>query len=37
LEVSGGHLFFLPNGWPARTGPVVVLKDDGTMRVDYGH
>jgi hypothetical protein len=37
LEVSGGHLFFLPNGWTARNGTVVVLPDNDTVRVEYGH
>jgi hypothetical protein len=37
LAVSGGHLFFLPNGWTARSGTVVVLPDNDTVRVEYGH
>jgi uncharacterized membrane protein YidH (DUF202 family) len=37
LEVSGGHLFFLPNGWTVRNGTVVVLPDNDTVRVEYGH
>jgi hypothetical protein len=37
LEVSGGHLFLLPNGWTARNGTVVVLSDNDTLRVEYGH
>jgi hypothetical protein len=37
LAVSGGHLFFLPNGWTVRTGTVVVLPDNDSVRVEYGH
>jgi hypothetical protein len=36
LAVSGGRLFFLPNGWTVRTGPVVVLPDNDAVRVEYG-
>ncbi|MFF5790982.1 hypothetical protein ACFY5D_02920 [Paeniglutamicibacter sp. NPDC012692] len=36
LSVSGGHLFFLPDGWTAQSGTVVVLPDNGTVRVQYG-
>jgi hypothetical protein len=35
LAVSGGHLFFLPTGWTARNGTVVVLPDNDTVRVEY--
>jgi uncharacterized membrane protein len=35
LDVSGGHLFFLPNGWTARNGTVVVLPANDTVRVEY--
>lgn len=37
MAVSGGRLFFLPNGWTARSGTVVVLPDNDTVRVEYGH
>ena len=37
LDVSGGHLFFLPNGWTVQNGTVVVLPDNDTVRVEYGH
>ena len=36
LAVSGGRLFFLPNGWTAQYGTVVVLPDNDTVRVEYG-
>ncbi|CAI3800616.1 hypothetical protein [Pseudarthrobacter sp. MM222] len=37
LAVSGGRLFFLPDGWTVRSGPVVVLPDNDAVRVEYGH
>jgi hypothetical protein len=37
LAVSGGHLFFMPNGWTARNGTVVVLPNNDSLRVEYGH
>ena len=37
LDVSGGRLFFLPNGWTVQNGTVVVLPDNDTVRVEYGH
>ena len=36
LAVSGGRLLFLPNGWTAQNGTVVVLPDNDTVRVEYG-
>jgi hypothetical protein len=36
LAVSGGRLFFLPDGWTVRSGPVVVLPDNDAVRVEYG-
>jgi hypothetical protein len=37
LAVSGGRFFFLHNGWTLRSGTVVVLPDDGTVRVELGN
>ena len=37
LDLSGGNLFFLPDRWKAGSGTVVVLPDNGTVRVEYGH
>lgn len=36
LDLSGGNLFFLPDGWKAGSGTVVVLPNNGTVRVEYG-
>ena len=36
LAVSGGRLFFLPEGWTVRGGAVVVLPDNDAVRVEYG-
>jgi hypothetical protein len=36
LEVSGGNLFFLHDGWTAQTGSVVVLPNDNSVRIEYG-
>ncbi|ALE06345.1 hypothetical protein AL755_14195 [Arthrobacter sp. ERGS1:01] len=37
LVVSGGNYFFLHNGWTLRTGTVVVLPDDHSIRVELGN
>jgi hypothetical protein len=37
MAVSGGHLFFLPDRWTVRSGTVVVLPDNDSVRVEYGH
>ncbi|MDQ6755103.1 MAG: hypothetical protein M3017_17315 [Actinomycetota bacterium] len=37
LVVSGGRFFFLHNGWTLRSGAVVVLPDDGHVRVELGN
>lgn len=36
LTASGGRLFFLHDGWKVQEGTVVVLPDDGSVRVEYG-
>lgn len=36
LTASGGRLFFLHDGWGIQDGKVVVLPDDGSVRVEYG-
>lgn len=36
LTASGGRLFFLHDGWKLQDGKVVVLPDDGSVRVEYG-
>ncbi|MFF0989398.1 hypothetical protein [Kocuria nitroreducens] len=36
LTASGGRLFFLHDGWTVQRGKVVVLPDDGSVRVEYG-
>lgn len=36
LTASGGRLFFLHDGWKVQEGKVVVLPDDGSVRVEYG-
>lgn len=36
LTASGGRLFFLHDGWKIHGGKVVVLPDDGSVRVEYG-
>lgn len=36
LTASGGRLFFLHDGWKVQDGTVVVLPDDGSVRVEYG-
>ena len=33
--VSGQRLFFLHDGWTAQDGTVVVLPDDGSVRIEY--
>lgn len=35
-SVSGGNLFFLPEGWTAKTGSVIVLPNNNSFRVEYG-
>ncbi|MGO4382855.1 hypothetical protein [Specibacter sp. RAF43] len=37
LVVSGGKFFFLHNGWTLRSGTVVVLPDDDSIRVELGN
>ncbi|TDL42756.1 hypothetical protein [Kocuria rosea] len=36
LTVSGERYFFLHEGWSVEEGTVVVLPDDGSLRVQYG-
>lgn len=36
LTASGGRLFFLHDGWKVQEGKVVILPDDGSVRVEYG-
>jgi hypothetical protein len=35
LEVSGGRLFFLHDGWTLRNGVVVVLPDNNSVRIEF--
>ncbi|MDR6987362.1 hypothetical protein J2Y66_001844 [Paenarthrobacter nitroguajacolicus] len=37
LVVSGGRIFLLNDGWSLARGRVVVLQDDGSVRVEYGN
>ncbi|MEV7604235.1 hypothetical protein AB0N65_02205 [Paenarthrobacter sp. NPDC089322] len=37
LVVSGGRIFLLNDGWTLSQGRVVVLRDDGSVRVEYGN
>ncbi|WP_244296458.1 hypothetical protein [Paenarthrobacter nitroguajacolicus] len=37
LVVSGGRIFLLNDGWSLAQGRVVVLPDNGTVRVEYGN
>ncbi|RAN76388.1 hypothetical protein B5P43_22500 [Bacillus sp. SRB_336] len=37
LVVSGGRFFLLHDGWTLRSGTVVVLPDDDTIRVELGN
>ncbi|SDW56089.1 hypothetical protein SAMN04487917_103322 [Arthrobacter sp. yr096] len=37
LVVSGGRIFLLNEGWNLAQGRVVVLPDDGSVRVEYGN
>ncbi|MEJ1115028.1 hypothetical protein WBN73_12030 [Paenarthrobacter sp. CCNWLY172] len=37
LVVSGGRIFLLNEGWSLERGRVVVLQDDGSVRVEYGN
>lgn len=37
LVVSGGRIFLLNDGWNLAQGRVVVLPDDGSVRVEYGN
>ncbi|MFJ5958577.1 hypothetical protein ACIQC5_21780 [Paenarthrobacter sp. NPDC092416] len=37
LVVSGGRIFLLNDGWTLAAGRVVVLPDDGSVRVEYGN
>lgn len=37
LVVSGGRIFLLNDGWTLKDGRVVVLPDDGSVRVEYGN
>ena len=37
LVVSGGRIFLLNEGWSLDRGRVVVLQDDGSVRVEYGN
>ncbi|WP_235036146.1 hypothetical protein [Arthrobacter sp. 18067] len=37
LVVSGGRIFLLNDGWSLARGRVVVLPDDGSVRVEYGN
>lgn len=37
LTVSGGRYFFLHDGWTVKDSRVVVLPDDGSIRIEYGH
>lgn len=37
LVVSGGNLFFLHDGWTLRAGTVVVLRNDGDVRLELGN
>jgi hypothetical protein len=36
LTAGGGRPFFLHDGWKVQEGKVVVLPDDGSVRVEYG-
>ncbi|MGP0221327.1 MULTISPECIES: hypothetical protein [unclassified Paenarthrobacter] len=37
LVVSGGRIFLLNEGWTLTSGRVVVLPDNGSVRVEYGN
>jgi len=37
LVVSGGRIFLLNDGWTLNDGRVVVLPDNGSVRVEYGN
>ncbi|NYD79759.1 hypothetical protein [Arthrobacter cupressi] len=37
LVVSGGRIFLLNDGWTLKDGRVVVLPDNGSVRVEYGN
>ncbi|MCX2746947.1 hypothetical protein OOZ51_03845 [Arthrobacter sp. MI7-26] len=37
LVVSGGRIFLLNDGWTLKEGRVVVLRDDSSVRVEYGN
>ncbi|MCA4131557.1 hypothetical protein [Arthrobacter sp. M4] len=37
LVVSGGRIFLLNDGWTLAQGRVVVLRDDASVRVEYGN
>lgn len=37
LTVSGGRYFFLHDGWTVTDSRVVVLPDDDSIRIEYGH
>ncbi|PWF80059.1 hypothetical protein [Kocuria rosea] len=37
LTVSGGRYFFLHDGWTVKDSRVVVLPDDSSIRIEYGH
>lgn len=37
LVVSGGRIFLLNDGWSLERGRVVVLPDNGSVRVEYGN
>ncbi|MDI2019661.1 hypothetical protein PJL18_00152 [Paenarthrobacter nicotinovorans] len=37
LVVSGGRIFLLNDGWSLDRGRVVVLPDNGSVRVEYGN
>lgn len=37
LTVSGGRYFFLHDGWTVKGSRVVVLPDDSSIRIEYGH
>jgi hypothetical protein len=37
LERTGGRLFLLPSGWTLDHGTLIVIPDDGAIRVEYTH
>lgn len=37
LVVSGGRIFLLNDGWTLDRGKVIVLRDDSSVRVEYGN